>query len=466
MEIKTEDKDKFIKVLRHSQGIPESVTMDVEPLFQKWAKNKEYFYQAFGNKLIYETEQPVTCHLDSKQRKFKYTCFIEKVREYWNNKLLADYLEALPPDDLFNNLISLNIVLASNNTAYNYKGRKLLKSFKYFESDKNLLFDMQNEASRIIQEDKVTGILCFSIHPLDFLSASENDHQWRSCHALDGDYRAGNLSYMVDTSTFICYLRSEDGYTHKLPNFPDDVPWNSKKWRRLLFLSNDRNMMFAGRPYPFYLSESLHMIDQYCSKFFCKESFYGWTQWHHGGVNVSFNNETLFEQQNGLYIVGHRVLKDGYELFKEPAEPLHFNDLTSSSCYTPWYTYRRRAYGMPCGMTSPQTEFYIGEDVPCPVCGTRTLSSHDVMTCMRCWHTIETELNHYHCSCCGNVVSDQLVLFVQDEAVCPTCYEDETSYCDKCGERYFNSDITYDRTHEMYLCPWCQRALEEEGETE
>ena len=28
----------------------------------------------------------------------------------------------------------------------------------------------------------------------DYLSLSENAFNWRSCHALDGEYRAGNLS--------------------------------------------------------------------------------------------------------------------------------------------------------------------------------------------------------------------------------------------------------------------------------
>lgn len=84
----------------------------------------------------------------------------------------------------------------------------------------------------LIQEDKVTGILCLSIHPLDYLSLSENTYNWRSCHALDGEYRAGNLSYMMDNTTVVCYLKGED--EAELPHFPAEVKWNSKKWRMLL----------------------------------------------------------------------------------------------------------------------------------------------------------------------------------------------------------------------------------------
>ena len=84
----------------------------------------------------------------------------------------------------------------------------------------------------ILQEDKIEGTLCFSVHPLDFLSSSENTYNWRSCHSLDGEFCAGNLSYMADSATMICYLKSDK--EEILPRFPEDIPWNNKKWRVFL----------------------------------------------------------------------------------------------------------------------------------------------------------------------------------------------------------------------------------------
>lgn len=458
-------KDQFIKVLQYSQSI--NCELNVDPLFATWKKNKEYFYKAFGNKLIWEYDKPLTFHLDAKQRKFKYTCFVEKVESFWNNSRLAAYLRQLSPDDLFNNLVSTDVCLSDKKEdTYKYKGTKLLKTFKYFEDDKNILFDMQNEASRIIQEDKVHGILCFSIHPLDFLSLSENHHQWRSCHALDGDYRAGNLSYMCDESTFICYLRSEDGNIHKLPNFPIDVPWNSKKWRRLLFLSNDRNMLFAGRPYPFSLDGSLASISQFCTTLLTDGHWSYWSDWLHGGVEVTgigLGNLTypIYDKGNRLYLVGNYLAHES-KLFQEPEEPLHFNDLTISSCYTPWYCYRRTAFDCNItGKTTEHTHFNIGHDVPCPVCGQRTIQQHDVMMCMRCWHDLEDNDNCYHCECCGNAIHDDDYYIVQGSVVCPTCYEEQTKTCQCCGERFFNENIKYHRKTEQFICQWC---LQEKGD--
>ena len=109
-----------------------------------------------------------------------------------------------------------------------------------------------------IQENKVTGTLCFSVHPLDFLSSSENNYNWRSCHALDGEYRAGNLSYMLDKSTIICYLKGAEKV--KLPLFPEYIPWNNKKWRVLLHFSENWDIIFAGRQYPFESEEGIEIV--------------------------------------------------------------------------------------------------------------------------------------------------------------------------------------------------------------
>ena len=97
-----------------------------------------------------------------------------------------------------------------------------------------------------------------SVHPLDFLSLSENGHNWRTCHSLDGDYRAGNISYLLDDVTFIAYLKAQDNYY--LPNFPTSIPWNSKKWRVLLHLSKDKNLLMAGKQYPLQLERGMQAV--------------------------------------------------------------------------------------------------------------------------------------------------------------------------------------------------------------
>ena len=43
----------------------------------------------------------------------------------------------------------------------------------------------------------------------------------------------------------------------KIDNFPDDVPWNSKKWRVLLFFDKETNFVMASKQYPLQSDEAL-----------------------------------------------------------------------------------------------------------------------------------------------------------------------------------------------------------------
>ena len=243
--------EQFNKVIAYSQGILEPNT---DKLFADWLEAKRDFIEAFGGQLIYEIPEKISFELGSKEKELRLEDLVLMIENRYGNGDLADFIRA-NKEGFFSNQVVEN---------YQYgiatipKGMKLIRAFKFFEDNSMALEAMQNAASMIIQEDKVEGYLCLSVHPLDFLSTSENTHNWRSCHALDGEYRSGNLSHMVDRATFICYLKSSR--QEKLPNFPNDVPWNSKKWRVLFYMSDRWDMIFAGRQYPFSTETGLDYV--------------------------------------------------------------------------------------------------------------------------------------------------------------------------------------------------------------
>ena len=114
------------------------------------------------------------------------------------------------------------------------------------------------------------------MHPLDFLSLSENNSNWRSCHALDGDYRAGNLNYMADDVTIVAYIKSSSG-DEKLREFPKSVPWNNKKWRALLFINED--VCYLGRQYPFAAAGVEDLLEKVLHELKLAPEDSQWTTW-------------------------------------------------------------------------------------------------------------------------------------------------------------------------------------------
>lgn len=245
---------------------------------------------------------------------------------------------------------------------------KVLKSLKNFDMDEEAIKYIQSKASMLMQEDKISGKLCFSIHPLDYLSISENNYNWRSCHALDGDYRTGNLNYMTDNTTIVCYLKSDKNTI--LPNFPENVVWNNKKWRVLLFFSDDRKLLFAGRPYPFNSDVGLDYVLQYFTQLKNNNTFTHWNQ-------ITSDDPMIAGKHYGSIIYDNDFT-------------YQYNDLLYSSYYKPKYSIAENHInhipykGKVINYMIKKSKVMIGEPVKCIRCGEDIIEQNDLMLCLCC----------------------------------------------------------------------------------
>lgn len=432
MEDIKEIQDKFNKVIEYSQGFKPNT----DELFARWQEAKSYFIEKFGG-LIWQFPEKVTFPMDPRDREVKLNGFIENYVLYrYSNYDLARFLEQ-QKEGFFENVVVNEYETTSGEIIP--KGMKVIKAFKFFEEDETKLDDLQQKASAVIQENKIEGYFCISIHPLDFLSASENCHNWRSCHALDGEYRAGNLSYLLDEDTVMCYLKSEGDV--KLPHFPNDVLWNNKKWRMWLHLADNHNAMMAGRQYPFTIGGILPFIHQ---SFLTKLSFspYRWSNWHHDILDYYSYKDGTEETVS----VGRTIIMNGFlplnSVVKDGKNSLQFNDLLHSSYYTPWYCWRTATF--------EPIEFTIGAEVPCLQCGKRHLDVADSMTCDYC-------SPREQCYECGATVYEGEGYWVEGHLLCEDCFNEYAVECADCGEYVYRSNAYYDEEDECWYCSECHR---------
>lgn len=377
-----EIQQQFNKVLEHAWGIEKVNTGEI---FSNWHRNKADFIKAFGGELIYNCG-PVSFSLDDGSlkeiveskviRKFLHALNWDADYDYFIKYIQANY------DAFRTNILARDYILSPDKVIA--AGMKFTKSFKFFIADEDLLTYAQNLASEVIQKNKCTGTLYLSVHPLDFLSTSENAHNWRSCHALDGEYKLGNLSYMQDKSTIVCYVEAENGCRYKLPNFPEDVKWNSKKWRMLLYVSDNRKMIMAGRQYPFATNDALSLIRETYLNLFTKseQDFWiggkerdYWIDWQNQYIeSVQYPDGDQFDLYARYIALPGEIkrMRDliidvkplGYDDDDEEDEIiLHYNDLLRSTCYTePYYCFYKY-------FTSEPMQFHIGHPVSCLICG-------------------------------------------------------------------------------------------------
>lgn len=455
-----EIKEQFSKVIQYSQGIKNP---KIDDIFSQWETNKKYFIDAFGGKLIYEYPEVVRFELGEKERFARINDFIDRIDSFYENGDLAFFL-GRNVDGFFDN----KVVVEDKDHDIPI-GMKLLKAFKYFEDDPIVLDTIQTEASRIIQEDKIEGRLCISVHPLDYLSSSENTFNWRSCHALDGEYRCGNLSYMGDATTVIIYLRDEKT-NHKLPHFPNSVPWNSKKWRMLLHISEEKDMMFAGRQYPFFTKVGLDFVLEYLipaagfKKHFRRDRHWSpWSNCYITSVEDEGTNYSHYLTDRYIPIMG--TLTPIGRIVHKAKNSKHYDDILYSNVYKkPYYsTMRLRGFDDFDDVDLNRLHFEIGSKTTCLHCGEGIVDGYDMMICPVC-DCDEYRLGGYEdyitCECCGTTIYRVNASWVNgDNAVCDNCAETETEVCARCGERHWSHETSYNRMIHNIVCRWCNEDI-------
>lgn len=414
---------------------------------QAWQQGKADFKKALGGKLIYEYPTPVVFALSESAKKERLSEFCEWIASAFSLEDLADFLYENCEGFYQNKVISL-----LNSTPEEIKiGSKIIKDFKYYIHDKELCRRLQDKASMLIQEDKVTGTLCLSIHPLDYLSLSENTYNWRSCHALDGEYRAGNLSYMMDNTTVVCYLKGED--EAELPHFPAEVKWNSKKWRMLLQFSEDWSVIFAGRQYPFNSVNALDYVRDLLiyNGLKIKPVYSDWsneyiTKWPSTDDDLADRYACIRDRLFGI----HNMVRNN-------EGSRQYNDLLYSSFYKkPYYlwsgqtplktipTWFGSTYERVTSSLAPK--FRVGADTKCICCGTTTIDLEDSMVCEDCRNNMP---EMHFCAHCGNEIDlSKDKYFIDDwdgQYYCAECAAKVIKECPKCGrlmaERYMKDDL-------------------------
>ena len=419
---------------------------NTDSLFATWREAKKRFIDAIGD-LIYEYPTTITFELDEHAKEQRLNEFLDLVcRDYGEDiwAFLRDHADGIWANKL--------------TEEYNGypRGMKLSKVLmKEFGAQAE---PVRQKLSMLIQSNKISGKLCLSVHPLDFLSASENTHAWRSCHALDGEYRTGNLSYMTDTCTVMAYLKSVNGNT-KLPRFPADVPWNDKKWRCYFYVDNSNQLIYAGRQYPFHSDAALGFVAEIFNHFTyfdkayareCKEIMESdWPYFKavpmkpfkHWGIRGETNiNGELYDFGSTKVIVGlgtDRKIVPITKYVSTNRDATCYNDLIDSHCYAPYImAYNWEVDYMP---EHVHDKLVVGAPCMCVACGKRVVSDSDNFLCAEC----QDEPEEYE--------SDDIF--------------DQEPLCQRCGA-HLTSGMTYWRDGWGTLCEHCADYIDRfHGET-
>lgn len=424
---------------------------------ESWYKAKQKMILAM-NGLVYEHPESVTFVLDDSTRKHRFDSFVDWVVH--SSDEIAEFF-VVNEEGFYDNKTVKDFKMWEYSTETIPTGMKIGKAInKYFLPvyGAAVTEPIRIEASRLVQENAVTGKLCLSVHPLDYLSISENNHNWRSCHALDGEYRSGNLSYMVDECTVVAYLKSEEDTI--LPRFPEEVPWNNKKWRCLLYFDPSRNLVWAGKQYPFSCKSALPIVEELLLRplnFFCgKRQTATFFKWSH----CTFKGDTKIGDMdcylNEPYIIYNNRISALKNWVCDEEGSMQFNDLINSSTYTP----KMLQYGYNWNNMHDERPLKIGGPVHCIRCGKENIEFSETMMCKQCTLDSGIEMDEIgYCACCGERIFLELDYNYGDKYYCPECYKEHIICCSSCEDVFYAEDREdyYVEETDTYMCHYCRR---------
>lgn len=415
-------KEDVESILVYSQDYP--FDLDATNLMRQWFVNKKAFIELFDGETIVRSKEPIKVQLSDEQRARRFNEFISALDD--NGILTADFETFLRDNEkgFFDNR-----VLEASPSFNIQRGSKLSKSFKRFLPNSETIRWAQDTASRFIQESKIEGYLYLSVDPRDFLTLSENNERWWSCQTLDGDYRAGNLSYMVDRTTVIAYL-ANDNQEH-LKCLPNDMTWNSKKWRMLIHTDRHDNIYY-NKQYPYESYELLREIHSMFEKYF-KTVFTPPMDIGFKGIQCQWVKGMLFYNQLNA---GGRTFDT--RDFIDSSDYLGYCDLISSNSYAPvvavndsklmeyreTYAIEHRPYQEEEEQFKEMFAIKVGGPALCPCCGEEVLSRDNSFLCASCIAEKDADEDFYlSCdSCCHKIYDEDEIFWIDNRPYCKECF--------------------------------------------
>jgi hypothetical protein len=429
----------------------------LQHIMETWEKEKSWFLEEWGGPIKkIKSNFEADLSKDAKHN-IKSKC-VNKIYKVNEDKklinLIVEYLHELDEEEFFSNMTHQIHTIRENFVTIG-AGVKVAKSIKKFyeqfygdelnEDNKNTLLKIQMILSNAQQKSRIKGDLYLSVHPLDFLTMSTNNHNWVSCHALNHCYSAGNFAYIQDSCTCVVYLLTPGNEQVQLHKLPEGCLWNDKSWRMLMFLSEDKKFAGSGRHYPFEIQSLEHE-----AALALVPSCNHWR--YHGKEYV--RKLTLYDRlcsaeiDNGdepdYYYFGERDRKFvlGYELHtigdvivlnenRPNEEPRFYCDILDSGCYTPHFYHSNKGEEWYSGSYLPR--LHIGKNgCGCLICGNdASCQSFGLPFCKDCFlDSDKTDIAEDWWTCCACGFQ---------------AHEDETQYMlDSNGNVYCNDCFTED----------------------
>lgn len=429
-----QDKEYITEYIEKWGGInsPIKLKAPLDYILREWNKSKQTLFNIFGEKLMLEKEIQVEDGDNKKIREINNylnstnpgTDFINSVRKLFtfNGTYFEDTYATYnltQAKQLFTNRVAKEF--SYRNKDYKVikvpEGAKVMRVLQRIAKEFDLPdFEIfRNHISRITEIRKSKIKFTLSIHPLDYMTMSDNANGWESCMNWTqgpGSYRAGTIEMMNSPVVVVAYITTK-------PYYPANtsIEWTSKSWRELIIVHP--NTICSVKSYPYYNIAFDKALVNWLADLVEEK-----TEWRY---NRKKPQESL-ESCSDIKAWQDKEDKDNYFLLHFETNEM-YNDFGNTDNYGIF------------SINPPDNKYH-----------TSTINYSGLMTCMCCgesnYYSDDTEAvicedcePSTYCYCCGERVNANNAIEVDGEWVCEDCYND-LHRCMCCEDAHFEDDLT------------------------
>lgn len=305
---------------------------------------------------------------------------------------LWDYNKFFSPKALYSNKFNgraFKITTPAGKVIQIARGAKVLKIIGKIAKEFNVegFEEFRLVHSQIMNTAKIKGTLCLSIHPLDYMTMSDNASGWTSCMSWqeDGCYRQGTVEMMNSPCVVVGYIKGSK------PMHIDDSEWSNKKYRSLYVVNKDIITNVKGYPY------KADDIDTAAITWLKELAEKAWgVKYCDNKVEYEEGYEVTVSDNNYRFIFNTEHMYNDFEYVDHIA---YIREDLSGGTYE--YNYSGSQQCMWCGEA---VDFYE-ED-------------HDFLVCRSCDRV-------FYCEDCDCVIKSEDEIYILDgQKMCYNCYND------------------------------------------
>ena len=298
---------------------------------------------------------------------------------------------------------------------------KPLKEFDGYES-------FRRAHSLALNQKMVRGNLCLSIHPLDFITMSDNECGWGSCMSWmeeAGDYRLGTIEMMNSESVIIAYIEAKEDMC-----ICDDAnaKWNNKRWRQLIVVTPE--LILGNKQYPYFNDVVQGTALKWIKELAANTDFSDTPYLTYG----PYEEESVQINNQNTNVIGNRRV--------------HFNLYMSGYMYNDIYDLRMGFLKRNWDGTDLTID--LSGPAVCTSCGD-IIPSNDVESS---WTTCRDCNGMWQCARCGDWhYGEPYYAADTDHCYCEYCYSQELHECEICGDRVENINNVFIELIPTEKCP-------------